>query len=185
MRVISGKFGGRSLRAVPSRLTRPTTDKVKESLFNIIGPYFHGQTFLDLFAGSGNVGIEAVSRGCAHATLVDRQYRAYRTIEDNVRLTKDSGAFTIYKMSANAALRKLSEQNKKFDLVYLDPPYRLQKMMKDLNKLSNLNLLNHGAIVICETDDKTRLSKEVPDYDFMKQRHYGLTMISIYKYTGE
>lgn len=185
MRVISGKFGGRSLKAVPSRFTRPTTDKVKESLFNIIGPYFHNQIFLDLFAGSGNVGIEAVSRGCAHATLVDRQYRAYKTIKGNVQLTRDPDAFTIYKMSANSALRKLSEQDKKFDLVYLDPPYRLQRMMKDLNKLSTLNLLNFNAIVICETDDKAHLSKKIPNYNFIKQRQYGLTVISIYKYTRQ
>ncbi|XIF19669.1 MAG: 16S rRNA (guanine(966)-N(2))-methyltransferase RsmD [Acetilactobacillus jinshanensis] len=185
MRVISGKFGGRILKAVPSRLTRPTTDKVKESLFNIIGPYFHHQNFLDLFAGSGNVGIEAVSRGCSHATLVDRQYRAYRTILGNVELTHDKDDFDIYKMSANAALHKLSKDNKKFDLVYLDPPYRLQKMVKDLNKLAALNLLNPRALVICETDTRANLSNNVNQYNLVKQRKYGITLISIYRFMGE
>ncbi|QBP17921.1 16S rRNA (guanine(966)-N(2))-methyltransferase RsmD [Acetilactobacillus jinshanensis] len=185
MRVISGKFGGRTLKGVPSHLTRPTTDKVKESLFNMIGPYFHQQKFLDLFAGSGNVGIEAVSRGCSHATLIDRQYRAYKTILANVKLTRDPKAFTVYKMSASAALHKLSQQDQKFDLVYLDPPYRLQKMVKDLGTLSKLNLLNHHALVICETDTNVKLSDNVENYRLLKQRKYGITLITIYQYVGD
>lgn len=185
MRVISGKFGGRILKAVPSKLTRPTTDKVKESLFNIIGPYFHHKNFLDLFAGSGSVGIEAVSRGCDHATLVDRQYRAYRTILDNVQMTRHSNLFTVYKMSANSALQILSNRDKEFDIVYLDPPYRLQRMIKDLNKLSKFHLLNSHALVICETDDNTHLSNQISDYKFIKRRQYGLTIISIYEYLGQ
>ena len=97
MRIISGEFRGRRLNAVPGMATRPTTDKVKESLFNIIGPYFEGGTSLDLYGGSGGLSIEAVSRGIDHATLIDRQYAAIKTIKKNIEVTKHSERFSVYK----------------------------------------------------------------------------------------
>ena len=84
MRIIAGEFGGRRLKAVPGMKTRPTTDKIKESMFNIIGPYFDGGRALDLFAGSGGLSIEAVSRGVDQAVLIDRQYQAIKTIKENI-----------------------------------------------------------------------------------------------------
>lgn len=84
MRVITGDFRGLKLEAVPGNLTRPTADKVKESMFNMIGPYFDGGEVLDLYAGTGALGIEAVSRGMSHGTLVDRQYAAIKTIHQNL-----------------------------------------------------------------------------------------------------
>ena len=88
MRVVAGEFGGRRLKAVPGMKTRPTTDKVKESMFNIIGPYLNGGNVLDLFGGSGGLSIEAVSRGADSATLIDRQYQAIKTINENIEVTK-------------------------------------------------------------------------------------------------
>lgn len=88
MRVISGNYRGRRLIPVPGNQTRPTADKVKESMFNMLGPYFDGGQALDLYAGTGALGIEAVSRGMDHATLVDKQYAAIKTIKQNVELTK-------------------------------------------------------------------------------------------------
>ncbi len=95
MRVVAGEYGGRRLKAVPGMKTRPTTDKVKEAMFNIIGPYLEGGQVLDLFAGSGGLSIEAVSRGADHATLVDRQYQAIKTIHENLSVTKEEDKFTI------------------------------------------------------------------------------------------
>ena len=88
MRIVSGDFGGRPLKAVPGNATRPTTDKVKEALFNMIGPYFDGGRSLDLYAGSGGLSIEGVSRGIDEAVLVDRQYAAIKTIKENIVVTK-------------------------------------------------------------------------------------------------
>lgn len=88
MRIIAGEYGGRRLKAVPGMKTRPTTDKVKEAMFNMIGPYFNGGKSLDLFAGSGGLSIEAVSRGITTATLIDHQYQAIKTIRDNIAVTK-------------------------------------------------------------------------------------------------
>ncbi|MBW1605445.1 16S rRNA (guanine(966)-N(2))-methyltransferase RsmD [Lactobacillus sp. Sy-1] len=185
MRVISGKFGKRPLRAVPGRLTRPTTDKVKESLFNIIGPYFNGGSFLDLFAGSGGVAIEAVSRGFNDATLVDKQYAAIKTIQQNVQMTNEADRFTVIKTNADLALQRLASAGKKFEMVFLDPPYKQEQMLADLATLRELKLLTSGAMVICETDNQAKLSDNVDGYQLVRQKEYGLTVISIYKYEME
>ncbi|MDU0990620.1 MAG: RsmD family RNA methyltransferase, partial [Enterococcus faecium] len=89
MRIISGNYGGRRLKSLAGANTRPTTDKVKESIFNMIGPYFDGETVLDLFAGSGGLAIEAVSRGCSHAVCVDKNYQALKIIKENIEITKE------------------------------------------------------------------------------------------------
>ena len=168
MRVVSGKFGSRSLKPVPGSKTRPTTDKVKESLFNMIGPFFNGGSFLDLYAGSGSVAIEAVSRGFDSAVLVDHQYLAIKTIKENVKMTKEMDAFRIYKMDSDMALNRFAEQNDKFDYIFLDPPYYSI-------------LANYMRIVICETDDNVVLQDDVEGYDMVKQKKYGITIISIYR----
>ena len=120
MRVVAGEYGGRRLKAVPGMKTRPTTDKVKEAMFNIIGPYLEGGQVLDLFAGSGGLSIEAVSRGADHATLVDRQYQAIKTIHENLSVTKEEDKFTVLKGDAYKMLNKLAKQEQGFDYVFLD-----------------------------------------------------------------
>ena len=115
MRVISGEFRGRRLAMVPGNGTRPTADKIKESMFSMIGPYFDGGDLLDLYAGTGGLGIEAVSRGMAHGTLVDSAYAAIKTIRENVALTKAENRFTILKEPVAAAIKSFSTANKSFD----------------------------------------------------------------------
>lgn len=181
MRIISGKFGSRNLKPVPGTQTRPTTDKVKESLFNMIGPYFDGGSFLDLYAGSGAVGIEAVSRGMDTATLVDRQYLAFKTIKENVLMTKEKNHFDIYKLDADKALIKFSHDGDKFNIIFLDPPYKKQKMIEQLGTIQDLNLLMTEGLVICETDDNVLLQDDVEHYKMIQQKRYGLTIISIYQ----
>ena len=122
MRVIAGEFKSRQLKTVPSSLTRPTTDKNKENLFNMIGPYFEGGVCLDLFAGSGGLGIEALSRGMDTLYSVDKQLKAFLTIKENCRLLKIEDRTHLYKMDAMKALEKFSQEHISFDLVLLDPP---------------------------------------------------------------
>lgn len=180
MRIIAGAFAKRKLFTLKSRKTRPTSDKVKESLFNSLGQFFHGGQVLDLYAGSGALGIEAVSRGFDHAVLNDINYAAVKIIKKNVALTKKADRFTVYKMPSQVALAHLAAHKQTFDLVFLDPPYARQKIRRDLQKLLADNLLNHQALVVAETDDETEI-RPPAGLSLLKKHHLGKTIIRIYR----
>lgn len=182
MRVVAGEFGGRKLKAVPGSATRPTTDKVKEALFNIIGPYFDGGNSLDLYGGSGGLSIEAVSRGIQTAVLIDHHYQAIKTIKDNVAMTKQAQRFEIYKQDAQKALNLLADRKYQFNLVFLDPPYAQQKIESDLVRMSELKLLSDRALIIAETDQNAHLAEQVPGFEFVKRQDYGITVLTIYRF---
>lgn len=182
MRIVAGEYGGRRLKAVPGMKTRPTTDKVKEAMFNIIGPYLDGGQVLDLFAGSGGLSIEAVSRGADHATLVDRQYQAIKTIHENLSVTKEEDKFTVLKGDAYKMLNKLAKQEQSFDYVFLDPPYKKQQILELMEQLKQLGLLNAGALIICETDQVADLPEELADFELIKKADYGITELTFYRY---
>lgn len=184
MRIVAGEYGGRRLSAVPGRATRPTTDKVKEALFNIIGPYFDGGTSLDLFAGSGGLSIEAVSRGIDRAVMVDRQYAAIQTIKRNVTVTKHAEKFDVIKNDANRALHLLAKHHERFDMVFLDPPYAKQQIVKDIQTMVHLNLLNSDAMIIAETDQHANLPENLPGFNLQRKQTYGITVLTIYRYDG-
>ncbi|WP_338209510.1 16S rRNA (guanine(966)-N(2))-methyltransferase RsmD [Lactiplantibacillus paraxiangfangensis] len=181
MRIVAGNFGGRRLKAVPGMQTRPTTDKVKEAVFNIIGPYFDGGQSLDLFAGSGGLSIEAVSRGIDHAVLIDRQYQAIKTIKDNITVTKADEQFEVIKGDAQRVLDRLATQQDRFDLVFLDPPYAKQQIVKDITRCDELGLLNKGCRVVCETDANAHLPETLAGFKLIRRQDYGITIITIYQ----
>ena len=183
MRIISGDYGGRALKAVPGSATRPTTDKIKEAVFNLIGPYFDGGRSLDLYAGSGGLSIEGVSRGIEEAVLVDRQFAAIKTIQSNVAVTKESEKFTVIKSSADQAIQRLNGQQA-FDLFYFDPPYAKQTIQADVEKLSAANLIADNAILMAETDQEAQLPDQIGGFELWKQREYGITVITIYRFKG-
>lgn len=180
MRIISGRYAKRNLYTLKSNKTRPTSDKVKESLFNSLGQFFDGGNVLDLYAGSGALGIEAVSRGYDHADLVDINHAACTIIKKNVALTKEENRFNIHNMRSSAALKLFSEQEVKFDLVFLDPPYAKEKIAKDMLQMNKLNLLNDNAIVVAETDDHTELGN-IAGFNLIKEHHLGRTIVRIYR----
>lgn len=186
MRVISGEFRGRKLKSLPGDNTRPTTDKVKESIFNMIGPYFDGGQCLDLFAGSGGLAIEAISRGMAHAYLVDRSYPAIQVIKENIAITKAESQFTLWKMTAEGAIRQLAEANQQFDLVLLDPPYAKQQIFKQLTELVAADLIAEQGIVVCETDKAVELPEEIAEKLYqVRRQNYGITAVTIYHFKNE
>ena len=180
MRIISGKYAKRNLFTLKSNRTRPTSDKVKESLFNSLGQFFNGGNVLDLYAGSGALGIEAVSRGCDHASLVDINHAACSIIKKNVALTKEENRFDIYIMRSSADLKMFAEKELKFDLVFLDPPYAKEKIAKDMLQMNKLGLLNDDAIVVAETDDHTELGP-IEGFSLVKEHHLGKTIVRIYR----
>lgn len=180
MRIIAGQYARRNLFTLKSNLTRPTGDKVKESLFNSLGQFFDGGQVLDLYAGSGALGIEAVSRGMDKAYLVDIAAGAIEIIKKNVALTKETDKFTVIKRPDTVALQQLVQQGCQFNLVFLDPPYAKQKISQIITKMLDLDLLAPGALVVAETDEQTELMT-VPGTSLQKTLNYGHTTIRIYQ----
>lgn len=184
MRIVAGEFGGRPLKAVPGTATRPTTDKVKEAMFSMVGPYFDGGTSLDLFAGSGGLSIEGVSRGLTHAYLVDKQFAAIKTINENIAMTKAPERFTVVKRDARLAMQQFAADKISFDVIYLDPPYAKQQILDDIQMMIDLHLLNEGAIIIAETDHEAGLPETVPSFERTHHKNYGITEVTVYEYEG-
>ncbi|GMA70307.1 methyltransferase [Leuconostoc litchii] len=184
MRVISGRFRGTRLEAVNGDKTRPTTDKVKEAMFSMLMPYLNGGRVLDLYAGTGGLSIEAVSRGMDHATLVDRQFQAIKIIQENIDKTHHADEFTILKSPAQQALTHLKVANQHFDLVFLDPPYAKETIAVDMAFMVDNGLLNKGAIILAESNDEANLPSESDNFSMIQQKHYGITVVTIYQYEG-
>ncbi|TWS94425.1 16S rRNA (guanine(966)-N(2))-methyltransferase RsmD [Streptococcus sp. sy010] len=177
MRVVAGEFGGRPLKTLSGQTTRPTTDKVKGAMFNMIGPYFDGGRVLDLFAGSGGLAIEAISRGMNQAVLVEKDRKAQQIIEANIQMTKRQAAFQLLKMDANQALSQLTGQ---FDLVLLDPPYAKEEIVKQVTLLEEKGLLTEEVMIVCETDKAVALPEEFSQFGIWKQKIYGISKVTVY-----
>ncbi|MGY3765330.1 16S rRNA (guanine(966)-N(2))-methyltransferase RsmD [Vagococcus vulneris] len=185
MRVIAGEFKGRKLHSLSGDNTRPTSDKIKGSIFNIIGPYFDDAIVLDLYSGSGNLAIEAVSRGCAKAYCFDNHFKAIQVIKENTLLTKSAEKFVVTKMDADKAIPWLSVKALKFDLVFLDPPYAKQKIEIQLREMLSGSLINSDARVVCEVDKKFDLPDQIGSLTKIREQAYSLTKIVIYRNSGE
>lgn len=184
MRVIAGEFRSRQLKSVDSKLTRPTTDKNKENMFNIIGPYFDGGTCLDLFAGSGGLGIEALSRGMDQLYSVDKQYKAFNVIRENFKLLKIEDRAKVYKMDYTKALEQFSKKNLSFDLVILDPPYGLKINESIIQYLHDNQMLNDDCILVVEDLNEEIFEVHKP-FVVKKQISYGITTLQILRYEKE
>jgi 16S rRNA (guanine(966)-N(2))-methyltransferase RsmD len=180
MRVISGELKGRKLAAVPGTSTRPTTDKVKESMFNIIGPYFDSGTVLDLFSGTGGLGIEALSRGMSKGVFVDKDFKALQVVKKNIETCRLQARTEVYRNDARKAIIQLSERGETFDLVFLDPPYHLNLIPALLTELEQHGLLTESARVVAEHGSETELPEAVSRLTRWKLSAYGDTSVSFY-----
>ncbi|MDR1606735.1 MAG: 16S rRNA (guanine(966)-N(2))-methyltransferase RsmD [Streptococcaceae bacterium] len=178
MKVVAGEFGGRPLKTLDGQLTRPTSDKVKGAIFSMLGQFFDEGRVLDLYAGSGSLSIEAISRGCDSAILVEKDRRAQKIIEVNVQMTRSEEQFELFKMSADKAISLLTGE---FDLVFLDPPYAKEQVVKDILLLNSRRLLAKTAVIVCETDKTVQLPDEIDDFYLSKQKRYGISQVTIYE----
>lgn len=178
MRVISGNARGKKLVSLEGMNTRPTLDRVKEALFNIIQFDIVDKNVLDLFAGSGAIGIEAISRGAKSATFCDNSIDAIKIIETNVRNTRSTEKAKIIHGDFLTALKQLSKNKRTFDIVYLDPPYKTEFANIAIDKIIELNLLSKDGIIIVETDDaeKERTIKN-DDIEIFDIRKYGRAIL--------
>ncbi len=155
MRVIAGTARSLPLKSVPDKSVRPTTDKTKETLFNILQPYINSATFLDLYAGSGAIGIEALSRGAKRAVFVEQARPAQRCIEENLRFTKFEDRSVLLRGDVDSYVSNLSRKGEKFDLIFLDPPYESGKEKETLRRIAEGELLAEGGIIIVEASKFT------------------------------
>ena len=177
MKILSGTYGGRSLKTLEGKTTRPTSDKVRGAMFNMIGPYFDGGRVLDLYAGSGGLSIEAVSRGMEQAVLVEKDRRAQGIIASNIQMTKESHKFQLLKMEAHQALNQLQGT---FDLIFLDPPYAKEQIVADIEALAERGLLGEEVMVVCETDKAVDLPEEIACLGIWKEKIYGISKVTVY-----
>jgi len=183
MRIVSGNYKGRQLKAVPGVTTRPTTDKVKEAIFNMVGPYFEGGIALDLFAGSGGLGIEALSRGIEKCVFVDREPKAIQTIHKNLEICQiEADHFEVYRNDADRALKAIIKRGIRFQLIFLDPPYKQQKLKALISVLSENNVMNENGFIIAEHGSDVKLDREIGHFTQVKHETYGMSSISIFKY---
>jgi 16S rRNA (guanine966-N2)-methyltransferase len=194
MRVIAGKAKGRKLRSVPGDVARPITDRVKESLFNILGDEVIDALFLDLFAGTGSVGIEALSRGARRAVLVERHRRAIETIKENLKITGLAAQAEVIRddvfrfLAREPAIPpKVGEERggapkEKFDLVYIAPPQYQGLWAKTLLALDGRGLLAEGGLAIAQIFPKEYRNLELKNLSLVDQRKYGSTMLCFYRF---
>lgn len=177
MKIVSGIYGGRPLKTLEGKTTRPTSDKVRGAVFNMIGPYFEGGRVLDLYAGSGGLSIEAVSRGMSSAVLVERDRKAQAVIAENIHMTKEISKFQLLKMEADRALEQVGGT---FDLVFLDPPYAKEQIVADIEKMAERNLFSQEIMVVCETDKSVELPEEIACLGIWKEKIYGISKVTVY-----
>lgn len=162
--------------------TRPTTDRVKENLFNIIAPYINDSVVLDLFAGSGSLGIEALSRGAKSAVFADRNEKSVDIIKKNLEYTKFIDKSEVFLGDAQPILKKFSHMGKKFDIIFLDPPYRNEIVPEILHELEINNVLADRVIIVAETDIADELPNETGKLTISKIQKYGGTKLTFYKW---
>ena len=143
----------------------------------MIGPYFEGGRVLDLYAGSGGLSIEAVSRGMSSAVLVERDRKAQSIVAENIQMTKEVEKFQLLKMEAERALEQVSGE---FDLIFLDPPYAKEQIVADIEKMDEKELFSEDVMVVCETDKAVELPEEIACLGIWKEKIYGISKVTVY-----
>ncbi len=187
MRIIAGSYRSRPLKAPPGLSTRPSSDRLRETLFNVLAPRVQGAAFLDLYAGSGAVGIEALSRGAADVTFVERAPAALKVLRDNLERLGIGSRFRIHSGSVGAFLRsaaKPSPKPERYEVVFLDPPYDEEReYMATLGLLggSAAALLAPGALVVAEHARKQALDDRYGNLNRMRQLKQGDAILSFYE----
>ncbi len=176
MRVITGIARGRNLEALPGDDVRPTYDRVKEAMFSIIQFEIEGRRVLDLFAGSGQLGIEALSRGAQSATFIDNSKKSIEIVRKNLAAVKMSDKATVIQADAASFMANCAGR---FDIAFLDPPYDSKLIEKVLPDVARR--MAEGGVIICETDLSGELPETAEDFNIYRTYKYGKTKITVYR----
>jgi 16S rRNA (guanine(966)-N(2))-methyltransferase RsmD len=174
MRVIAGTARSLQLKTVPGMETRPTTDRIKETLFNILAPYIPDSEFLDLFSGSGGIGIEAISRGANKAYFVDNSRNANKVIHENLVHTRFLEQAEVLAYDCISAIRILEGRHGAFDVIFMDPPYNKELEKEVLSALAGSSLVDENTLIVVESSLET-------EFDYMDELPFYIDRVKEYK----
>jgi 16S rRNA (guanine966-N2)-methyltransferase len=180
LRVIAGEYKGRRLDPVEGTDIRPTSDKVKEALFSILGGAVIDSTFLDLFGGTGGIGIEALSRGARHVVFIDSNNRSIKVLRGNLKRLDIKEHVEVYNADYSTAIRKLYKYGKRFDIIYIDPPYGIGLAESALKEIDQNPILSQAGLIVVEHDSKEDMPQKVGKLYLYRNKKYGNTVLSFY-----
>lgn len=181
MRVIGGIKGSLRIKSSKSRSLRPTMDRVRETVFNILGDRVSDASFLDLFAGTGSVGIEALSRGAREVVFVEREFKTAEILKENLERLGFEKEGSILKMDFSKAIKTVKRDGREFDIVYIDPPYASGLCRESLNLLAESDIVNKKGLVLAEHFYKDKLQEIFGGLKLVRIKKIGDTCISIFK----
>ncbi|MCX7903720.1 MAG: 16S rRNA (guanine(966)-N(2))-methyltransferase RsmD [Caloramator sp.] len=173
MRIITGEAKGRIIKAPEGMNTRPTLDRVKESVFNIISNKIYGSFVLDMFAGSGNLGLEAISRGAKFCTFIEKDKSAYKVLLENIKSLKFDDRSKAYLGDSFKIIKHLSKENLKYDLIFLDPPYGKGIVQRAIEAISENKIYNDNTLIVSELDEKDEVPEIVGVFKNSRIEKYG------------
>lgn len=185
MRIIAGKARGRKLLSPKSLVTRPTLDRVKEAMFSSIQNYLLDSVVFDMFAGTGSLGLEAASRGAKEVYLVDKSTETYPLLKENIKNLKFTDFCMGLNMDSYEALDYLSKKNKKFDIIFIDPPYCKEMIPKSIELIKRNNMLKDNGIIVTKIDTIEEKYKGFQDIVLTKSKKYGNTTVCFYQILKE
>lgn len=180
MRIIAGDAKNRKLKTRKGRDTRPTLGSMKESLFSIIAPYVEDSRFLDLFSGSGNISLEALSRGAKKAIMIEKDSEALRYLIENVNTLGFEDRCRAYKNDVFRAIEILGRKGEKFDIIFMDPPYKDELCTRVMRAIQKHELLADGGLIICEHHLFEDMADEIGEFKKADERKYGKKCITFY-----
>ena len=178
MRIVAGKYGSRPLKSPKSDATRPTQDKIKGAIFSSLGNMFSQGNFLDCYSGTGNMALEAISRGMDFATLVDNNKQAISVIKENIKSLKAENQTQVMVGNIFSVLERLNHQ---YDIVYIDPPYKKQENEKLIQKLDDFNLVKEDGVIVVESLAEEIWPDKISSFSKYKEKTYGITRITYYR----
>ena len=181
MRIIGGEYRSRKIKQPPLDMARPTKDRVREAVFSMIADVVPGASVLDIFAGSGAYGLEALSRGASECTFIEKYSNCSNVLKENITSLDLEGVSNVIVQDAEAAIKSLGENGIKFDLIFTDPPYKYNTNKKLLIMIYQYDILNPTGTLVVEHSAKEEVPQEEGDVSVYKQKTYGDTSISVFR----
>jgi 16S rRNA (guanine(966)-N(2))-methyltransferase RsmD len=184
MKIVAGKNRGNKLKSLKGLSIRPTSQKVREALFDILGISIEGTYFLDLFAGTGAIGIEALSRGAQKVIFIEKEVKCIKIIKENLKKTKNDQNSLVFKIDFLSGIKLLAKKNYLLDYIFLDPPYNMGLANISLLEISKLTILKKNSLVIVQHYKKEKVEENINNLKLFDQRKYGESYLSFFSNTN-